>query len=186
MSPKELKRISKFLSLVLRHRPETIGVVLDDAGWTLVEELLSAMRRSGRGISREELDAVVRENDKQRFAFDETGLLIRAQQGHSRPVELGYKPAVPPDVLFHGTPRQFVEAIRAGGLQKQSRHHVHLHAGEETATAVGRRRGEPVVLTVDALRMHRDGFAFFVTPNAVWLTDHVPPEYLQIPPVSSG
>lgn len=181
MNRHELKRHSKFLSLVLRHRPEAIGVELDEAGWTPVDELLDALVRHGRPLTREQLETIVRENDKQRFTFDEAGLHIRASQGHSVAVELGYEPRQPPDMLFHGTPRQFVSSIRRTGLRRQQRHHVHLHADRQTAIHVGSRRGQPVLLEIDAGRMHEAGYVFYVTPNEVWLTDAVPPEFIRFP-----
>lgn len=180
MNEQERRKKSKFLSLVLRHQPETIGIELDDAGWVDVDVLLSALTRHGKGMSRETLEEVVQTNDKQRFTFSEDGARIRASQGHSIEIELGYEAATPPEILYHGTPRQFVEAILQEGLKKMKRHHVHLHADTATSTAVGSRRGKPVLLTVKALAMHNAGHQFFVTPNDVWLTDHVPAEFIEI------
>ncbi|NQU20130.1 MAG: RNA 2'-phosphotransferase [Candidatus Nealsonbacteria bacterium] len=181
MNEKSVKRTSKFLSLVLRHQPEKIGISLDDAGWVDVDVLLGATARHGRPISRDTLDYVVRTNDKQRFIFSEDGQRIRANQGHSVDVDLGYRPADPPEILLHGTPTRFIESIRQNGLKKMDRHHVHLHADEATATAVGRRRGKPVLLKVRAQDMAREGHEFLVTPNEVWLTDHVPVEFIEFP-----
>lgn len=181
MNPQQTKKISKFLSLVLRHQPDKIGIVLDDAGWTSVNTLLTQLESAGRRISLDVLETVVAENDKQRFQFSEDRTLIRATQGHSVDVELGYEKSTPPDVLCHGTPTKFVDSIRAHGLTKQKRHHVHLHVDQNLAASVGERRGQPVVLTIDAKRMEADGFEFFVSPNGVWLTDHVPPKYLAFP-----
>jgi putative RNA 2'-phosphotransferase len=149
----DLKRISKFLSLVLRHEPAKFGVVLDAAGWTPVEALLAACARHGHAIDRAILERVVAENDKTRFSFDETGTRIRANQGHSVEVELGYEAATPPHLLYHGTAMRFVEAIRAEGLKKMARHHVHLSADAVTAHAVGQRHGKPAVLVIDAAAM---------------------------------
>lgn len=181
MNEKALKQTSKFLSLVLRHQPEKIGIRLDEAGWVDVDVLLRATARHGKRISRETLDEVVRTNDKQRFSFSANGLRIRANQGHSVDVDLGYRPAEPPEILLHGTPSRFVDSIRRDGLKKMNRHHVHLHAEESTATAVGSRRGKPVLLKVRAREMARQGHEFFVTPNEVWLTDHVPAEFIEFP-----
>jgi putative RNA 2'-phosphotransferase len=181
MKTKKLIGLSKSLSKTLRHQPERIGVQLDDAGWCNVEELLDAYARKGTNISRETLDEVVHTNDKQRFSFNEDGTRIRANQGHSVEIELGYEPAIPPEILFHGTPQQFVETITRQGLKKMNRHHVHLHIDVETSTAVGRRCGKPVLLKVKALDMHQAGHEFFVTPNDVWLTDHVPREFIEYP-----
>ncbi len=181
MNDKERKKKSKFLSLVLRHQPETIGIELDEAGWVGVDVLMSALTRHNRGMSRETLEEVVRTNDKKRFSFSEDGTRIRANQGHSVDIELGYEPATPPDILFHGTPQQFVESITAEGLKKMKRHHVHLHVDVASSTAVGRRRGRPVLLKIRAIEMHQAGHQFFVTPNDVWLTDHVPAKYIELP-----
>lgn len=174
-------QLSKFLSLVLRHKPEEIGIRLDESGWVGVSELLEALTRVGRGTSRQKLEEVVRSSDKQRFAFSEDGLCIRANQGHSVEVDLGYAPAEPPEVLYHGTAEKSVRAIRREGLQRRSRHHVHLSPTRQTAAAVGSRHGKLVLLQVQTGKMHRDGHAFFHTPNNVWLTDRVPPEYLVFP-----
>ena len=179
MNEKERRNKSKFLSLVLRHKPETIGISLDEAGWTDIDKLLSALERNGKSMSRMMLEEIVSTNDKQRFSFSEDGSRIRANQGHSIEIELGYEEAIPPPILYHGTPQQFVESIFREGLKKMKRHHVHLHVDVATSTAVGQRRGKPVLLQVKALEMQQAGHQFFVTPNEVWLTDHVPIEYLE-------
>ena len=181
MAPNQSKRTSKFLSLVLRHQPETIGIKLSSAGWIEVDELLGAINRHPNNIKldRKLLEQVVNSNDKQRFEFDETQSMIRARQGHSVDVNLGYQPTTPPETLLHGTPRQFVAAIRETGLKKMKRHHVHLHTDLKTATAVGARRGDSVILKVRSGDMHRAGFEFFVTENGVWLIDFVPAEFIE-------
>jgi len=171
-------RVSKFLSLVLRHNPHKAGLVLDDAGWIPVDELLAGSARAGVTFTREELAIVVAENDKKRFAFSPDGARIRASQGHSIEVELEYEPLVPPEVLFHGTADRFLESIRQSGLLKQSRNHVHLSLDRDTAIKVGTRHGRPVVLTVAASKMHEAGHVFYLSANGVWLTEHVPPEFL--------
>lgn len=178
---KSVRRISKFLSLVLRHQPDKIGIQLDDAGWVEIELFLEALRQSGQKISRDLLEYVVRTNDKQRFTIDESGQRIRANQGHSVEVELGYEPADPPSILIHGTPRTAVSAIRESGLQKMKRHHVHLHSDSSVASAVGARRGAPVLLKVKSQEMTKEGFVFYVTANQVWLTEHVPPRFIEFP-----
>ena len=180
MSKTDIK-LSKFLSLVLRHQPEAVGIELDPAGWVAVAELLEACRRHGRAITESQLRQIVAGPDKQRFAFSNDGLRIRANQGHSVEVELGYEPTEPPEVLFHGTADRFLDSIRTQGLIKGKRHHVHLSQRRDTAAAVGQRHGRLVILEVAAGRMHRDGQAFFRTPNGVWLTEHVPAGYLKIP-----
>ena len=174
-------RTSKLLSLVLRHKPQEIGITLDPAGWVEVDVLLAALAAHGSPITREQLDAIVAGSDKQRFALSEDRSKIRANQGHSVEVELGHAPAEPPDTLYHGTAEKYVDAIRREGLQKRKRHHVHLSPTAQTAAAVGTRHGKLVLLEVRAGDMHRAGIAFFKTPNNVWLTDAVPPEYLIFP-----
>lgn len=173
------KKISKLLSYVLRHRPDEYGLTLSADGWVAVDELLAALNSRGKGVSLDTLKHVVAENDKQRFAFNEDGSLIRAQQGHSVDVDLQYEPQSPPDVLYHGTVERFLDSIHQQGLLKGARHHVHLSADTPTALNVGSRRGKPVLLEVDARQMADDGFAFFRTGNGVWLVDHVPPKYLR-------
>ncbi|MBL8169319.1 MAG: RNA 2'-phosphotransferase [Acidobacteria bacterium] len=177
MTRREVK-ISKFLSLVLRHQPETVGLKLNDAGWVSVADLLAAADRQDLKFSRAELQQVVANNDKQRFSFSADGQLIRANQGHSVAVELGYEPAVPPETLFHGTAERFLASIQAQGLIKGQRHHVHLSADREIARSVGQRYGKPVVLQVHAAQMQHDGFVFYLSTNGVWLTEHVPVPYL--------
>ena len=179
------RQISKFLSLVLRHQPDRIGIVLNEAGWTSVDGLLEAMQQNGRKVSRETLDHVVASNDKQRFEFSEDGAMIRATQGHSVEVELGYQAANPPEFLLHGTPATALEEIRRNGLKKMKRHHVHLHAEVSTAEAVGARRGVPVLLRIQAQQMANEGYLFVVTPNNVWLTDHVPACFIELYSVKS-
>ncbi|MDY0168476.1 MAG: RNA 2'-phosphotransferase [Thermoguttaceae bacterium] len=178
---KEQVTTSKFLSLVLRHRPETIGVTLDDEGWIDVDRLLAACSRHGKAISREELDEIVRTNDKRRFAFSTDGLRIRANQGHSIEVDLGLVPIEPPELLFHGTVARFLPSIRREGLVRGKRHHVHLSPDAKTAHRVGGRRGRPVVLVIEAGRMSGDGYPFYRSENNVWLTESVPPGYVRIP-----
>jgi putative RNA 2'-phosphotransferase len=178
---KNLKAKSKFLSLVLRHQPEVAGLVLDEAGWTSVADLLAGCAKVDNPITRDELDAIIRTNEKQRFALSEDGQRIRAHQGHSVEVELGYLPQRPPALLYHGTAKQFVSSIRQNGLQKRARHQVHLSESIESTMQVGQRRGVPVLVTIKAGEMSADGYEFFKTPNGVWLTDFVPVNYLIFP-----
>jgi putative RNA 2'-phosphotransferase len=173
-------KVSKFLSLVLRHQPDRIGLKLDPAGWVSVEELLEACQSHGFPLTKSELGAVVAGSDKQRFSFSDDRLQIRANQGHSVNVDLGYQPTAPPEELYHGTVERFLISILDGGLSKGKRHHVHLSADLDTAQKVGARRGIPVILRVMSGRMHRDGYLFFRSDNGVWLTDKVPPEYLEV------
>lgn len=171
-------RISKMLSLVLRHQPEKVGITLGDGGWVSVSELLRALSASGFHLTLGDLQEVVRINDKQRFSFSPDGLLIRANQGHSVKVELGYERTTPPPVLYHGTAERNLASIKQQGIVKGRRHHVHLSDKTETAAAVGRRYGVPVVLRIESGRMHSDGHSFFRSANGVWLTERVPARYI--------
>jgi putative RNA 2'-phosphotransferase len=174
----ELTEVSKFLSLVLRHKPEVIGLSLTPQGWVLIEDLLVAAKAHGKTIERNTLDEVVFTNDKKRFAFSSDGLSIRANQGHSIDVDLELTPQLPPKVLYHGTATRFLPEIQATGLLKMDRQHVHLSAHEDTATRVGARHGKPIVLLVNAEKMSGDGIPFFLSLNGVWLTEYVPPQYI--------
>lgn len=173
-----LVRTSKFLSLVLRHEPEKIGLALDPQGWVAIDELL-AKAAGHLPLTAELLHEVVRTSDKQRFTISGDGTRIRANQGHSVPVELGLAAQVPPEQLYHGTATRFLDSIRRQGLLRGERHHVHLSADTETAMKVGIRHGQPVVLVVQAGDMHRAGHAFFRSDNGVWLVEHVPPSFLR-------
>lgn len=181
MTPRDRVTTSKFLSLVLRHEPQRVGIRLDAAGWVDVDELLEALARHGKPLSFDELREVVDTSDKQRFAISDDEMRIRANQGHSVAVELDHPAAEPPEFLYHGTSAPSVESIRREGLDKMNRHHVHLSADAEATLRVGARRGRPVLLTIRAGDMHRAGHRFFVTPNRVWLTDRVPPQFIGFP-----
>jgi putative RNA 2'-phosphotransferase len=180
MNEKETTRISKFLSLVLRHQPQLIGINLDEQGWVNVDELLKQAHQHGQLITMEVLNHVVETNAKKRFAFSNDKQQIRASQGHSVEVELGYEPQVPPKVLYHGTGSQSVESILKTGLEKRNRQHVHLSADVDTAIKVGSRHGRPVVLNVLAGEMTKSGFVFYLSANGVWLTDEVPAAFLSM------
>lgn len=175
------KDVSRFLSLVLRHKPETIGLKLDKAGWVDVDVLIAQLAEHGKVVSREEIDTIVATNDKKRYVLSEDGLRIKAAQGHSVDVELELKRETPPLTLYHGTVDKYLKDIAKTGLQKMSRHHVHLSKDNETAVKVGSRRGAPVILQVEAKRMHNDGFKFYISENGVWLTDSVPSKYIIFP-----
>lgn len=177
---KNLVRTSKFLSLILRHRPDTIGVSLNDNGWISIQDLIDAANAKGHNLSRELLDEVVFTNDKQRFSYSRDGQMIRANQGHSIQINLELESIDPPDVLYHGTVERFLNSIVASGLQKMKRQHVHLSATIETARNVGKRRGKPVVLSVNSGEMNGDGYKYFLSQNGVWLTDSVPCKYISI------
>lgn len=180
LNEKETTQVSKFLSLVLRHQPETIGIKLDENGWTTVSDLIEKLAAAGTSIDFNTLKHVVDTNAKKRFAFNDTFDKIRASQGHSIAIELGYEPQTPPEILYHGTAAQYIDSILSTGLNKGNRHQVHLSADTTTAINVGKRHGKPVVLEVAAKKMHNDGYAFFVSENNVWLTDNVPVEYITI------
>lgn len=180
MNEKEITRLSKRMSNWLRHNPEAIGLDLDAAGWVPVADLLRNAAAHGKAFSRAQLDVVVEQNNKKRFEFDDSGARIRARQGHSIEVELGYEPAEPPAVLYHGTAQRTLSLIMAEGLLPMRRHAVHLSAEMATATNVGGRHGKPAVLRVDTAAMRRDGHDFFVTGNGVWLVGSVPAQYLEL------
>ncbi|MDA7963926.1 RNA 2'-phosphotransferase [Ruegeria sp.] len=173
-----MSRESKFLSLVLRHKPEEIGLQLDRHGWVRVEDLLRKLKKANRKLSRDELVQLVEGNDKKRFTLSDDGQRIRAAQGHSIDVDLGLEPQRPPDELYHGTASANLDAIFADGLNPGRRKQVHLSLDPDTAERVGQRHGKPVVLRVEAQRMYEDGFEFFRADNGVWLTDKVPATYL--------
>ncbi|MGL6211470.1 MAG: RNA 2'-phosphotransferase [Paracoccaceae bacterium] len=174
---KDLQKQSKFLSLVLRHDPGSIGIELDPQGWVDVEALIA---KSPVPLTRADLIEIVTTSDKQRFALSADGSKIRANQGHSVEIDLQLAPKAPPDRLFHGTATRSLDAILAEGLSRQSRHHVHLSADVETATTVGKRHGKPVVLVVEAGRMAAEGHRFWQSENGVWLADAVPPQFLSL------
>jgi putative RNA 2'-phosphotransferase len=177
-NPHRYVRISKYLSKHLRHQPERLGLELLPGGWIEVDKLLAAAAQHGFEISRSELQQVVANNDKQRFGFDDRGDLIRANQGHSIEIDLQLPVQTPPEILYHGTHVKAVTAILATGLQKMSRHHVHLTTDLTMAFKVGSRRGESVIFGVDPIAMTADGYSFYCTANSVWLVDAVPPKYL--------
>lgn len=171
---------------MLRHDPGRVGLRLDPHGWVGVEELLAASAAAGFPITAAELRDLVEANPKQRFALDPSGRRIRANQGHSVPVDLGLAPVVPPPTLYHGTAAGSLGRIRREGLLPMGRTHVHLSADEATAEAVGRRHGPVVVLTVASARLHGDGQEFLLSANGVWLTGPVPPDYLSATSRRSG
>ncbi|MEM9159246.1 MAG: RNA 2'-phosphotransferase [Verrucomicrobiota bacterium] len=174
----EIVRMSKFVSLVLRHKPEAAGLELDENGWAEVEALIEGSRKNRVPITRELLIEIVDTNEKRRFAFSDDGLRIRANQGHSISVDVELEEREPPEFLFHGTATRYLDPILSGGLKKMSRQHVHLSPDMDTATKVGRRHGKPVVLIVKAAEMAAKGAKFYVSKNGVWLTDFVDAKWL--------
>ena len=174
---KQEREISKFLSLILRHKPETVGIFLDEHGWANVQELLNGMNKTTT-IDMEMLDKIVTEDEKMRYSFNSDKTMIRANQGHSIQVDVEFKKETPPDILWHGTGQKYVDSIDKNGLLAKSRLYVHLSTDYDTAKKVGSRHGNPVVYLVDAGRMVKDSYEFFLSENGVWLTKHVPTEYI--------
>ncbi|THF71069.1 RNA 2'-phosphotransferase [Deinococcus sp. Arct2-2] len=168
------KQLSHQLSYLLRHAPHEAGLTLQPGGWVPLSPVLAHL-----GVSREQVARVVAASDKQRFSLE--GERIRANQGHSVPVDLDLLPTEPPAVLYHGTFPAALPSIRAAGLKPMNRHHVHLSPDTATATKVGARRGSPVVLTIRASQMHAAGHLFYVSANGVWLSEHVPPQFVEFP-----
>ncbi|MAT97405.1 MAG: RNA 2'-phosphotransferase [Anaerolineaceae bacterium] len=173
-----LKRVSKYLSFILRHRPETIGLTLDANGWASIDELIN--KTTQYELTPALIATIVQTNDKQRFSLSADGRKIRAKQGHSITIDLDLVPVEPPEQLFHGTAVRFLTSIQAEGLQKMKRHHVHLSESEAVARNVGSRYGQPVVLTIAARQMYQDGYLFYKTANNVWLVASVPYEYIVV------
>ncbi|MCF6313568.1 MAG: RNA 2'-phosphotransferase [Verrucomicrobiales bacterium] len=178
MNAKLQTKISRRLSLILRHKPESIGITLNENGWADVQGLLEALNKNGFYLTLNILKTIVAENPKKRFEFDETGTLIRARQGHSVEIDLGYSATTPPDVLYHGTAERFLSSILSEGLTKQQRHHVHMSTDIPLMLEVARRRGKAALIEIAAKEMQLNGYEFYVTENQVWLTDHVPARYL--------
>lgn len=181
MTEKEQRKISKFLSLVLRHKPEVVGIILDRQGWADTQELLAKLHYKGFQITLEQLQEMVANNDKKRFAFSEDLSRIRASQGHSFEVDLGLLELEPPEILYHGTAVSKISSIKEQGIQKRSRQHVHLSVDVPAAIMVGSRHGKPVALEIRAGEMYKQGNKFFLSENGIWLTDRVPPEFIIFP-----
>ena len=178
MTKKEMVETSKFMSLVLRHQPQKIGIELEQNGWADTSALISGMNRAGYRVTLEDIKEVVTTNDKQRFKFNDDYTKIRANQGHSVNVDVELLESKPPDVLYHGTATRFIQAIKNDGLIPKSRLYVHLSKDVDTAVNVGSRHGKVAVLTIDSARMYENGFRFYLSDNNVWLTKTVPAEYI--------
>lgn len=174
----EILTISKFISLILRHKPETIGIALDEHGWANVEDLIEGIRKT-RPFDMELLEEIVRTDNKQRYSFNEDKTLIRANQGHSIPVDVELPEVEPPEYLYHGTGQKYVESIDKSGLLPKSRLYVHLSGDTETAVKVGSRHGKSVVYRIKSGQMQRDGYVFYRSVNGVWLIKAVPVKYLE-------
>lgn len=170
--------VSKYLSMILRHKPEAIGITLDAHGWADVDELIQGIAKTYT-FNKDILEIIVRTDAKQRYAFNDDHTKIRANQGHSVPVDLELTPVPPPDVLYHGTGEKYTVSIDRTGLQPKQRLHVHLSKDMATAKTVGSRHGNPVIYQIDSAAMYRDGHAFYQSANGVWLTNAVPVQYLK-------
>ena len=180
MDKTEIKTQSKFLSYLLRHEPDSLRLAMDAHGWVSIDQIIENSAASAAPITRAQIQEIVRSSAKQRFAISADGVKIRANQGHSVPVDLDLSPCLPPDELYHGTAEKNLLLIQATGLSRQSRHHVHLSSDPKTARQVGMRHGKPIVFTIQASAMQAHGHLFYLTENGVWLSDCVPPEYLQL------
>ena len=180
ISEKQLQKTSIFISMIHRHKPEVIGITLDEHGWANVSELIDGINHSGKyAIDMDLLEEIVRTDRKQRYSFNEDHTLIRANQGHSIPVDVELEEKVPPDILWHGTGEKYVPSIEVQGLIPKSRLYVHLSSDTETAKVVGSRHGRPVIYEVNCRQMHEDGYHFYLSANHVWLTKEVPAKYLR-------
>lgn len=176
---RKIDKLSVFISLVLRHKPEATRITLDEHGWANVDELINGINNTGRKIDMTMLEEIVKTDNKQRYSFNEDKTLIRANQGHSIPVDVELKEQEPPELLYHGTADRFVKSIMTEGLKPMSRLYVHLSKDIETAKKVGKRHGNPVVLKIHSEQMKRDGVKFYLSENGVWLTKKVDVEYLE-------
>ncbi len=176
----KLDKLSVFISLVLRHKPDAAGIQLDEHGWANVDELIQGINNTGRKIDMDTLEEIVRTDNKQRYSFNDTKTLIRANQGHSISVDVELDEKQPPQYLYHGTADRFLDSIMSEGLRPMSRLYVHLSKDEETAVKVGKRHGKPVVLKIKAEKMWKDGIKFYLSQNGVWLTKYVDKEYFDV------
>ena len=175
----KLTPISRYMALLLRHHPEQAGITLDEHGWAHVDELIKGIQKRYPQFQREILEEIVRTDSKQRYAFNEDHTLIRTNHGHSIPVDIEFKHAVPPDILYHGTAKKYVSSIQQQGLISKSRLYVHLSTDVETAIKVGKRHGEPVIYQIDAKQMYQDGIIFYLSANYIWLVKKVPLQYMK-------
>ena len=175
-----LDKLSKFISLVLRHKPDAAGISLDEHGWANVDELIEGINNTGRKIDMDLLEEIVRTDNKQRYSFNENKTLIRANQGHSILVDVELEEQQPPHYLYHGTAEQFLGPIMAEGLKPMSRIYVHLSKNEEIALEVGKRHGKPVILRINSEEMYHNGIKFYFSQNGVWLTKYVDKKYIEV------
>ena len=180
MKDKQKNDLSKFISLILRHKPDVIGISIDEYGWANVEDLINGIKKYGKEIDMDVLEDIVSTDNKQRYSFSADKQFIRANQGHSIKVNVELKEMQPPDFLYHGTSSKSMESIMNEGLKPMSRLYVHLSNDYNTAINVGKRHGEPVVLKIHARRMYEDGNKFYISENRVWLTEYVGKKYMMI------
>ena len=172
-----LQSISRYMSLILRHKPEVIGITIDEHGWANVEELIQGIAKNNPGFNKEILEEIVQTDNKQRYSFNDDKTLIRANQGHSIPVDVELEEKEPPKILYHGTGEKYIASIDQNGLIPKSRLYVHLSKDVETAKAVGKRHGKEVVYSINSEQMYKDGYKFYLSKNGVWLTKRVPMKY---------
>ena len=176
-----LNKTSKFIALILRHKPETIGISLNEHGWANVHELIDGINATGKHhIDMTSLEEIVRNDEKQRYLFNEDKSLIRANQGHSIDVNIAFQELPPPEILYHGTSSKNLDSIFQTGINKGNRLYVHLSKDIPTAEKVGARHGTPVILSVSSLAMYNDGYRFYLSDNGVWLTEFVPVKYISV------
>ncbi|NSB13906.1 RNA 2'-phosphotransferase [Clostridium beijerinckii] len=180
MISNEDMRISKFISLILRHKPEEIGLTLDEYGYISTSDLIKGLNKKGYKVTISDIERIVAEDGKQRYSFNNDKTRIKANQGHSIKVNLELQAVEPPKVLYHGTATRFMNIICREGIKKQNRQYVHLSADIETATKVGKRHGELVIFKINSEQMNKDGYKFFLSENKVWLTDYVPVKYFEV------
>jgi len=176
----KLDKLSVFISLILRHNPDAACIKLDEHGWANVNELIDGIKNTGRTINMDILEEIVRTDNKQRYSFNQDKTLIRANQGHSIPVDVELEEKQPPQYLYHGTANRFLDSIMVEGLKPMSRLYVHLSKDEETALKVGKRHGKPVVLKIKTEEMLKNGVKFYLSQNGVWLTKYVDEKYIEI------
>lgn len=175
----DLVKMGKYISLILRHKPELINLKIDEHGWANVDDLLKGINNSGRYISKEILDIIVNTNNKKRYQYNNDHTKIRANQGHSIKVDVELQEKVPPNILYHGTAQKYLDKIRESGIRKMNRLHVHLSKDIETAINVGKRHGQPIVLVINTEAMIKDGFKFYYSNNGVWLCDDIDYSYVK-------
>ena len=170
---------SKFISLILRHKPDVIGITLDEHGWANVDDLLTGLNKAGHIVCMKDLEDIVSTDNKQRYSFNEDKTLIRANQGHSINVDVELKEVEPPSILYHGTTKDVLESIYEQGIKPMSRLYVHLSKDIDTATKVAKRRRNPIILEINTEQMRKDNIKFYLSSNGVWLTKYVDSKYIK-------